>query len=118
MKSDKCSVRPPQDSFEDCGGRVRAGMEVEAIDENSDHLVEHPDYSEASGTQIDYVFISRAIVAEWDTFGNERFFNSDHSPIRVVAKEGGIYYHLPPPRPSTRPSTSTQERASRRTSHQ
>ena len=35
MKSDKCSVRPPQDSSEDCGGRVQAGMEIEAISENS-----------------------------------------------------------------------------------
>ena len=33
MKSDKYSVRPPQDSFEDCGGRVQAGDE--AIGANS-----------------------------------------------------------------------------------
>ena len=31
MKSDKCSVRPPQDSSDDCGGRVQAGIQVEAI---------------------------------------------------------------------------------------
>ena len=35
MKSDKCSVRPPRDSSDDRGGRVQAGIEVEAIEGRS-----------------------------------------------------------------------------------